>query len=88
MLDRAACATSAGMSWWSLRMVEHGSEDQVRKMVNEAIGRAFQNHVELLFANMIKDGDVEAHQRAARGLRKAIAAYRDAIAAVGTQSLK
>ena len=60
--------------------------DDIEKGRWHALDDAFENQVEHLFSNWMKDS---THQpaRAAAGVRKAVAAYRHAITAIDTQHL-
>lgn len=65
-----------------------GSDAEVKKMIQEALDRALQDQVASLFSVWMKSGEAKGQpERAARGIRKAVAAYRHAIRSVDTEHL-
>lgn len=68
--------------------VGRGSDAEVRQMIQEALDRALQDQVAALFMVWMKSGNEPGQpQRAAKGIRKAVAAYRHAIRAIDTEHL-
>ena len=67
-------------------MTERGSDDHIRQLIQASIDAAFQSQVVHLFTNWMKD-DTDQPARAATGLRKAVRAYRRAIAGIENEKL-
>jgi len=65
---------------------ERGGDEQIRRVIQRGLDQAFQNQVERLFATWMKD-EHEQPARAANGIRRAVRAYRHAIAAIDTERL-
>lgn len=63
-----------------------GSDEQVRRVIQRGLDEAFQNQVEHLFSNWMKD-ETGQPGRAAAGVRKAVRAYRHAMVAIDNEKL-
>jgi hypothetical protein len=59
---------------------ERGSDAHVRDQMRMALDEAYRDHIAHLFKTWLSDG-AEGRQRAARGVRKATEAYRQALRA-------
>ena len=65
---------------------ERGSDEQVRRVIQQGLDEAFEAQVQHLFSNWMKDESGQP-ARAANGIRKAVRAYRRAIVGVETENL-
>jgi len=59
------------------------SNGKVKPLLKQALDDALTEHIKLLFAGWLKD-DTDQPERAARGARKAIAAWRQAKEAIAS----
>lgn len=66
---------------------ERGSDAAVREIIQTGLDKALEEQVQHLFATLLRD-DTGQPQRAAAGIRKAVARYRHAIKAIETQPLQ
>lgn len=70
----------------ALAQPDRGSDDRMRVMIAEALDKAFQEQVRHLFEVWMKDPKGQP-ERAAMGIRRAVASYRRAIEAIETEKL-
>lgn len=79
LLSGVACAQKAPS-------VGRGSDAEVRRIIQDALDQALSDQIKSLFGVWMKSSEGQP-QRAARGIRKAVAAYRHAIRSVDTEHL-
>jgi hypothetical protein len=84
MRGAAAIMISMGAAW--AQEPERGGDEQIRRIIQRGLDEAFQNQVEHLFSNWMKD-EHQQPARAANGIRRAVRAYRHAIAAIDTERI-